>query len=385
VEFLSSYDLRLPALEIRQSDTRRLYTFAVDGKLLPQFAAVSRIHRNDRSDVEGYQRPEVLSHIRAIQRYLESKDPLIPNALVVAFDSRVRFEPTVRGEFEHSRTGNIVIPLDDTRPEDEHPGWIVDGQQRSAAIRQAKITSFPICVTAFITDNEVEQRTQFILVNSTKPLPKGLIYELLPVTEGELPTLLQARRFPAHLLQRLNFDEDSPLRGMIRTPTTPSGVIKDNSLMKAMENSLSDGALYRYRDPMTGTGDVDTMLRLLKQFWAAVADVWSDGWNLPPRRSRLLHGAGVVTLGFLMDAIADRHWDIAVPDALTFRDQLTPLREICRWTNGYWDFGPQDKRKWNELQNTSKDIQVLTNYLLSEYKMRVWSQPRPLSNASSSG
>ena len=31
-----------------------------------------------------------------------------------------------------------------------------------------------------------------------------------------------------------------------------------------------------------------------------------------------------------------------------------------------------DQRKWNELQNTSRDIQMLTNYLLSEYKARVW-------------
>ena len=31
-----------------------------------------------------------------------------------------------------------------------------------------------------------EQTEQFILVNSTKPLPKGLIYELLPGTEATL-------------------------------------------------------------------------------------------------------------------------------------------------------------------------------------------------------
>ena len=49
----------------------------------------------------------------------------------------------------------------------------MDGQQRCAAIRDAKVDRFPICVTAFITDSDIEQRSQFILVNSTKPLPKG--------------------------------------------------------------------------------------------------------------------------------------------------------------------------------------------------------------------
>ena len=29
-------------------------------------------------------------------------------------------------------------------------------------------------------------------------------------------------------------------------------------------------------------------------------------------------------------------------------------------------------RKWNEIQNTPKDIQLLANYLLVQYKERVW-------------
>jgi hypothetical protein len=108
----------------------------------------------------------------------------------------------------------------------------VDGQQRIAAIRDARIGPFPVCVVAFITDDDQEQREQFILVNSTKPLPKGLIYELLPTTRARLPSLLQQRRFPAYLLDRLNHDEGSPLRGLIRTPTVVDGLIKDNSVLK---------------------------------------------------------------------------------------------------------------------------------------------------------
>src|SRR5215468_7376223 len=89
--------LRLPALEVRQGDGRVLYTFAVDGKELPSFAAVSRIRRDGDAQVEGYQRPEVLSHIASIRRYLESEAPMIPNALVVAFDKRIQFEPLLSG------------------------------------------------------------------------------------------------------------------------------------------------------------------------------------------------------------------------------------------------------------------------------------------------
>ena len=45
-------------------------------------------------EIEGYQRPEVLSHIGEIRNYLESQSPMVPNAIVVAFDSRVHFEPS---------------------------------------------------------------------------------------------------------------------------------------------------------------------------------------------------------------------------------------------------------------------------------------------------
>jgi DGQHR domain-containing protein len=368
--------LCVPALEIRQGPSRVLYSFAVDGKQLPRFTTISRIHRDDTTTIQGYQRPEVLSHISAIRRYLESPDPMIPNALVVAFDSRVRFEPqpAEASSAGYVQQGTLVIPIEDSWADADKPGWIVDGQQRCAAIRDAKVDNFPICVTAFITDSDTEQRSQFILVNSTKPLPKGLIYELLPGTIGTLPTSLQLRRFPAYLLDRLNYDDKSPLERLIQTPTTPEGVIKDNSVLKMLEHSISDGALYRFRDPASGEGDVEAMLGLLKSFWAAVKVTFPDAWGLLPRKSRLMHGVGIISLGFLMDAIADRYWRVTLPGEKEFGEDLGALRDVCRWTHGYWDFGPHAQRKWNELQNTPKDIQRLTNYLLFEYKARVWSQ-----------
>jgi hypothetical protein len=250
----------------------------------------------------------------------------------------------------------------------------VDGQQRLAAIREADVERFPICVVGFLAADDREQREQFILVNNTKPLPKGLVYELLPVTEAQLPTMLQKRRFPTMLLDRLNLDADSPLRGLVRTPTVPEGLIKDNSLIKMLENSLSDGVLYRFRDRQSGADDVESMLAVVKDFWTAVAEVFAGGWKMPPRRSRLLHGAGVIALGFVMDAIADRHRTAGVPTRTQFSADLEPLREVCRWTDGYWEFGPGVQRKWNEVQNTPKDIQLLANYLLVQYKALVWSR-----------
>jgi DGQHR domain-containing protein len=359
--------LIVPAIEITQGRNRRCFTFAVDGKLLPDFTAVSRVARDDDNAVTGYQRPEVLSHISQIRKYLESENPMLPNAIVVAFDRTVVFEskapPSPAG-----RTGSLHIPIPDDQ-DDDKPGLIVDGQQRAAAIREASIKRFPVFAVGFIAKDENEQREQFVLVNSTKPLPKGLLYELLPSIDALLPEALARKKLPAVILDRLNHDDDSPFRGMVSTPTSPKGVVKDNSLLRMVENSLSDGALFRFRDPTTGQCDIDKASTVLKNFWTAVQSAFPTAWGLPPKRSRLMHGAGVVSLGFVMDAIADRNRNRSIPTRNNFYHGITPLVEHCRWTDGYWDFGARRHVKWCDLQNTPTHVQLLTDYLLNLHRL----------------
>ena len=365
----STYELRFPALQVRQGNEQQIYTFAVDGKELPKFTTVSRVRRDERQ-IAGYQRPEVLAHVAAIRSYIETTSPMIPNAIVVAFDTRVRFEPAdpVTSASSYVSLGTLVVPVDEALPDEDKPGWIVDGQQRCAAVREAKVESFPLCVTAFITADEGEQRAQFILVNSTKPLPKALIYELLPTTEGLLPPALMRKRFPAFVVERLNFDEDSPFYQLIQTPTIPDGVVKGTSVLRMLENSLTNGCLYNYRDPDTGAGNIEGMLSILKPFWWAVQKVFDEAWGLPPRRSRLMHGVGIASLGYLMDAITYEYIDQGLlPDESDFAAELEILRDDCAWTGGYWYLEDDSVRRWNELQNTHKDIKLLTDHLQRKY------------------
>lgn len=358
--------MRLPALEIRQGD-RMIYAFAVDGKRLHEFAAVSRAHRDD-GRLEGYQRPEVLNHVKAIRRYLESPGAMLPNAIVVAFDDRVIFEPVrTKADANFSRIGSLIIPLGDTKDDAAKPAWLVDGQQRSAAIRDADLPEFPVAAVGFIARSDEDQRSQFILVNNTKPLPKGLIHELLPETEGHLPPAYLRRKLPAYLMARLNSDAESPFQRLIATPTMASGYIKDNSVLKMIENSLYEGALYQYRDPLSGLGDDDQMLLHLKYFWGYVRDQWPIEWALPPRKSRLTHGVGIQSLGYLMDYFTE---GVQASDirGLDIPDKLRALDEVTAWTTGTWTLGPEDKRRWNGLQNTPNDVRSLANLLLAFVK-----------------
>jgi DGQHR domain-containing protein len=333
--------LRVPALEVKQKG-RTLFLFAVDGKRLHDFVAVSRIARAEEGQVLGYQRPEVAAHVAAIRAYLETDKAMLPNALVVAFTPEVRYEK-----------GRLVIPL---APDGGKPGFLVDGQQRAAAVRDAQVESFPVCVVGFVTQTEAQQREQFILVNSAKPLPKSLIYELLPEAGDALPPNLAKRKVSALLASRLNADADSPLKGLV-------------------EQGLADGALADFVDRQTGATDVEACLSLLKAFWAAVARTFPDAWGLPPRSSRLSHAAGVLPLGLVMDATCARHRERGLPTTEVFLEELTRLAPHCHLTEGTWNFGQGRKREWDEVQNNVRDVTLVGDYLLAVYKKVVWKRP----------
>lgn len=370
-----SETIQIPAIKFNQGSNRELYTFVVDGKSIPQFANIVRIGRDQEKQNElfGYQRPEVFAHIKEIRRYLESENPLMPNALVIAFDRSVDFTEfkTKSARNCASSAGVIELPCSDNAS--LKIGWIVDGQQRTAAIRDSEVDSFPVSVVAFVANQE-EQREQFILVNSTKPLPKDLIYELLPSTNTRLALPLEKRKLPAQIVTRLNYpvdgDEHTPFAGRIKTPTNRNtdgnANISYNSVLKLLEHSLSDGTLMHYTYTESGEPDIDGIVAILNKYWGAVADTFPTAWKLPPAKSRLTHGAGMVSMGFLMDAITERADDHADLSKAAFRDELERISDMCKWTEGAWGFsdGP---RAWNDIQNLPKDIEALANHLLKAY------------------
>ncbi|MGW1055465.1 DGQHR domain-containing protein DpdB [Streptomyces sp. NPDC001155] len=354
------YVLKVPALKVLQG-SKEIYCFAVDGKKLHDFASVSRIRRDGQKQLQGYQRPEVLSHIRSIRRYLESEGAMLPNAVVLAFDERVTFEPAVRGgDVKYSIPGELIIPVDESLADDQKPAWLVDGQQRSAAIRDADLAEFPVAAVGFIASQE-EQRSQFILVNSTKPLPKGLVYELLPETTGQLPRSYARRQLAAQLMVLLNMG-DGPFGGRISSPTSPNGNIKDNSVLKMLEYSIYEGALYQYRNATDGTGDEERMLAHLTAFWTPVADIFEDAWGKPPKESRLTHGVGIQAMGFVMDRLTSGtpvekvKWD-------KVRRTLRALEDHVAWTSGTWKFSDGQEYGWNSLQNTMSHVRLLSSHL----------------------
>src|SRR5208337_2781698 len=105
----------------------------------------------------------------------------------------------------------------------------------------------PIPVNAFVADEIDLQRDQFLRVNNTKPLPRGLITELLPEVSLPLPANLTARKIPSSLCDLLNRDPVSPFFGLIyRASSTPQertkAAVADTSVVKMLQESFSSAS-----------------------------------------------------------------------------------------------------------------------------------------------
>lgn len=345
---MSSNQRKFTAVGAQQARTTRVFTFAAKVQDIMDLCEISRAGRSEKGELFGFQRPQIAAHIQEIRDYVSNEDAVLPNAVVVGFFLR---DVTVKA------IGNGVFHLI-VSTKSGKPGFIVDGQQRLSALSHSDRKDFEVFVSCVLCQDEEELRRQFILINNTRPLPKALIYELLPQVSN-LPRRLNGRAFAAELTEKLNHRSGSSLQGLIHTHTNPNGIIKDTALQKVIMYSADAGAI---RDYAKASGRMEFGFNLLSNFYGAVSDVFPAAWhNQTTRTSRLVHGAGVVSMGFVMEALYSRTGSF---DRKTFASKLKPLAPMTAWISGHWKFQDGSVAKWDEIENTHRQIQRLSLHLI---------------------
>jgi len=331
-----------PTVAPKQGSGPKVVCFAASPQQVAEIARVERIGRSSEGKLTGFQRPQIAAHIREIRDYLSQDDAMLPNAIVLAFSKGAAI----------SKSGKLTIDVSKGPP-----GWVVDGQQRLMASLGVETRKFQLLVSAFICPDMEELNRQFILINNTRPLAKPLIYELLPNVK-RLPERLSDRTGAAVLTEALNYTASSSLHGLIHQQTNPEGLVKDTLIQKVLMNSLQQGALRGLdgRDALLKRG-----FQTVSEFFWAVRQVFAKDWDdHTAKTSRLLHGAGLVALGYVMDELSVRDGAKSRQD---FIKGLKPLVGHTHWTSGKWDFGAE-KRLWNSIQNTKSDYRVLSHHLV---------------------
>ena len=326
-----------------------MFSFAASAAQVFEIARIERAGRSDAGILSGFQRPQIAAHIHEIRDYLEREDAVLPNSIVLAFTDRVTVRPV---------KGNVVTIEIDVA--DGPPGLIVDGQQRLSALAPLTNKSFEVFVSGIICQNEEELRRQFILINNTRPLPKELIYELLPGLEN-LPERMSSRSMASALTQRLNFDRSSSLYRQIHLHTNPEGKVANNAIQRVIMASRSHGALRILAQAADGE---EKCFQFMSDFYRAVQAVFKRDWDgLSPKTSRLVHSVGVISMGRVMEVAFHVCQARSFGD---FCDVLASIRDQTHWTQGKWTIGNNDnvrERAWNEFQSTHPDIQMLSDHL----------------------
>lgn len=360
--------LEVRALRVFQGDDIPLYSFFIKSSDILKIADISRIKRGENGALLGYQRGEVQRHVNEIVDYLNTQSVLFPNAIILAMASSVKFKQSRGPQIgdPHCESGLLRIPL---VVNGDKPAWIVDGQQRTLALMKSRRQDLLVPITAFVSDDFEIHRTQFLLVNKVKPLPSGLISELLPAVNTILPASLAKNKIPSALCDILNRDPESPFYNLIIRETTDrkechKAVITDNSLLQVIRGSLNSmhGCLYQYRNVATGETDVESVRKCVNIFWSEVKDLFPEAWGKDPKCSRLMGGVGIRAMGTLMDRIMSSV-NIADPQASEkVKAAISPLKDKCAWTSGNWEL--LNNIPWNHLQNTPNHVNLLANMLI---------------------
>lgn len=362
------------ALMLKQHPDYPIYVFAVAPAEVLKIAAISRIDRDDSGKLIGYQRDEVKRHVNDILEYLNAGNVLFPNAIILSFNEGVRFRrsrgPATDDGFAVS--GVLEVPL--VGEGEPKPAWIVDGQQRALALSRTTNQGIGVPIVAFVGDRVDVQRDQFLRVNNTRPLPRGLVTELLPQVDTTLPRRMSVRKMPSAICDLLNSIPESPFHELIKRPSirgekAKRAVITDSSVVDMIRQRFKSpsGCLFPYHNIAAGETDTEAVLCLLMDYWRAVADTFPEAWGLPTSRSRLTHGAGIKAMGNLMDSIMSRV-DSTRGDGYSFAMvELAKVAPICRWTTGHWE--GLNGMHWKEFENTPRSIRLLTNHLLREYHL----------------
>ena len=353
------------ALHSTQGNNIDIYSFFLFGSDITKIADISRVSREE-GEMRGFQRKEIRNHVNAIVEFLNSGPVLFPNAIILALSNEIEFKqsrgPSPLNLIDVAQAGTLSIPI---YPEGNRIAWIVDGQQRSLALTRTDKNDIAIPVVGFVCPDIDIQREQFILVNKAKPLPNRLINELLPEVNVDLPKDLAVRKLPSELCNLLNKDPRSPFYGLIRRESDSENantIIIDTALIETFRRNLKPplGALSQYKIHQDVDADTDGMYKTLILYWSTVKDVFKHAWGKNPTESRLMHSAGIRSLGALMDQIMLRAESSSNPE-IEIRDALLRIEPYCAWTEGTWS---DLNWKWNDVQSTGQHITKLSEFLI---------------------
>lgn len=316
-------ELRIPAIEFNQRSTR-LYIFSIPAEKLIKLVR-SRFRTSD--DQEGIQRFLDKKRISEIAAYASDPSNTIPNNIIINFTKDVTIERT-----NISNVVMIILPN-----EEGHFGDIIDGQHRLYGItnEKSRYPELEIAVTGLMIKDPKSSGKVFADINSKqKPVSASLLVSL----QSALGALPEIETIAAGIMERLNDDDDSPLKGQIKMFQDQQGkLIRNDQIIKVIKGILQpDKMLHAFIKNLSS----DTALGILKTYLSALEEMFPDAWN-DSRNYLLTRSAGLSIILGLFDRvfqIARFKKEAGLPTKEDFRFALEPIRD-AKWDTNFFKEG----------------------------------------------
>lgn len=362
--------LKRRALRLKQTGGCAVYLLSLSAADLLAVTALSPDENQSPADLLAAHQPTVRAHVANIQSGLKDHDALMLTPIVLGLCSEVRFRGSRGPDVSDglASAGTLEIPLR-TR-NGRKPAWILDGYYRLLALSDRQEFDFAFPVSALVVDDSDVLRQQFDRIHRTHPLPADLGDALFPRRSLPISLTIGAQELPEAVCNWLNSDPESPFHELVGTAkdgtATPFLALRA-ALSKSIAESLSSpyGALFPYRNIAAGQTDIDGLCHAVKTYWSAVKSVFPEAWGKPPKRSRLMHPVGIRTMGRLMNRILPAV-NLVAEDCLEQAvGELKKIKPVCHWASGVWE--DLNALRWDRLENTTRHVNLLSNYLMREY------------------
>lgn len=329
-------EIRVPAIEFWQKKVR-LYLFSMEASRLIKLV---RTHARRSDDPEGIQRDLDKKRIDDIGIYVSMPTTVLPNNVIIDFTHEVKFAPKV------DSLGEIIFPDDEG-----HFGNILDGQHRLSGIVGSNSTQkdLVIPVTGLMLDDANLAARIFADINSNqKPVSKVLLVSI----QRQLGALPERSDLAAAILEKLNAEDKSPLKGRVKMYQDEKGKYLNNAQMiNLLQDMLSPSkTLYHL-----GT---DSASLMLINYLNAVKSIFPDAWN-DPKKFYLTRPAGLDVVLGLFERARERTGE-PMPSQEQFEKALSDIKDT-QW----------DKETFNRERYTSASgRKALRDELLTKLKPR---------------
>ena len=264
---------------------------------------------------QGYQRPLVDRRLREVAKYVCEEQGILPTSVLLATrpDAPVSLEflPGDASDFDSDgEWGVLSIP-------DGAVLWVVDGQHRFYGVNRAyekdgmaQLESYPFPVSIMEMVDRYKEMTHFNIVNTTQRKMSTDIVDrhLVIKQEQEGLNLIAAgkrgereyqRATATRIVDMLN-EATGPWHHKIGIPGVAGrdkGLVRQHAMVASLDPVLKDNWVRGQNPP--------DVVRVLTNFWGALAQVWPDAFQ-DPGEYRVQATAGIYSLHMALPAVIQR-------------------------------------------------------------------------------